>query len=71
MPFDLPVLAEAADARDALAAAIRSTAEGELTPTEAAIITALIERLVDVDKGTDVSRRLRERREKGLGPFNY
>ena len=66
-PFALPKLAEAADARDALAAVVRAVAEGELTPSEAATLAGLIEQFADVDKETSIARNARDR--KGKGPL--
>ena len=56
-PFDMPALKEAADARDAFAAIIAATAEGELTPSEAATITKLISDFAAVDAATNEVRR--------------
>ena len=52
VPFDLPKLTEAADAREAFAAIVRAVAEGELTPSEAVILAKLIEGFVAVDVDT-------------------
>ena len=64
-PFDLPVLMEAADARDALAAVVRAVADGELTPAEAVTLAGLIEQFAAVDKDTWTARQNRGRKSKG------
>jgi hypothetical protein len=65
VPFDLPKLTEAADAREAFAAVVRAVAEGELTPSEALILAKLIEGFVAVDVDTENDRRQRERKKNG------
>ncbi len=65
-PFDLPTLKEAADARDAFAAIIAATAEGELTPGEAATLAKLVADFAAVDDATDGVRRARERKKRGV-----
>ena len=69
-PFDLPALTEAADARDAFAAVVRAVAEGELTPSEAVTLAGLIEQFARVDDATEVERRARDRKARGLGVFD-
>jgi hypothetical protein len=66
-PFAMPVLKEAADARDAFAAILKAVAEGELTPTEAALLARLVEQFADVDRATAYARSNRE--QKAKGPF--
>jgi len=58
----MPALKEAADARDAFAAIIAATAEGELTPSEAATLAKLISDFAAVDAATEADRRIRERK---------
>ncbi len=64
-PFDLPKLAEAADARAAFAAVVRAVAEGELTPSEAVTLAGLIEQFAEVDRSTEIARNYRKRKDKG------
>lgn len=64
-PFDLPAVKEAADCRDAFAAIIAATAEGELTSGEAATLTKLIVDFAALDAATEVTRGIRHRREHG------
>ena len=70
VPFDMPPLKEAADARDAFAAIIAATAEGELTPSEAAALAKLVADFAAVDDATEGVRRARERKRRGLSPFD-
>ena len=67
VPFALPALKEAADARDAFAAVVKAVAEGELTPAEAVTLAGLIEQFADVDAATETDRRMRA--DKGRRPF--
>ena len=69
-PFALPALKEAADARDAFAAVVHAVAEGELTPSEAVTLAGLIEQFARVDNATEVERRARDRKARGLGVFD-
>jgi hypothetical protein len=69
-PFDMPALKEAADARDAFAAIVAATAEGELTPSEAATLAKLVADFAAVDDATDDARRARERQKRG-GPSMF
>jgi hypothetical protein len=64
-PFALPTLAEAADARDAMAAVLGAAAEGELTPGEGAVIAKLITDFADIDLTTEVER-ISEKKKNGL-----
>ena len=59
-PFDLPTVREAADCRDAFAAIIAATAEGELTPSEAATLTRVIVDFAALDADTDVESAIGE-----------
>lgn len=68
--FPLPALTEAADARDTFAAVVRAVAEGELTPSEAVTLAGLIEQFARVDNATEVERRARDRKARGLGVFD-
>jgi hypothetical protein len=65
-PFDMPALKEAADARDAFAAIIAATAEGELTPGEAATLAKLISDFAAVDAATEANRRARHQKKHGV-----
>ena len=58
-PFDLPTLAEAADARDAMAAIIKAVAAGELVPAEASVLAALVADFATLDQTTKVDRGIR------------
>lgn len=68
--FALPALKEAADARDAFAAVVRAVAEGELTPSEAVTLAALIEQFAGVDRDTIGAREHKARKARGLGAFD-
>jgi hypothetical protein len=70
-PFEMPALKEAADARDAFAAIIAATAEGELTPSEAATFAKLITDFADIDAATQTDRSAREHKKRypHLRPF--
>jgi hypothetical protein len=67
----MPALKEAADARDAFAAIIAATAEGELTPSEAAILAKLISDFAALDAATQTDRSAREYKKRcpRLRPF--
>ena len=70
--FDMPMLAEAADARKAMGAIVAAVAEGELTPGEGAILGKLVADFVAIDNETEVQRRMREPRKIGpLSPLNW
>lgn len=56
--FKLPPLTTAADAPKALAAVTAAVAAGDLTPTEAGDLSALVERFVKVLEATDFEQRL-------------
>ncbi len=71
-PFDLPSLKEAADCRDAFAAIVAATAEGELTPSEGTTMAKLVAGFAAVDDATDADRRARERKKNGpLSAFDW
>lgn len=59
--FSLPAVKEAADCRDALAAILAATAEGELTLSEAATLAKLVTDFADLDAKTEVARKMRDR----------
>jgi Family of unknown function (DUF5681) len=63
-PFEMPALKEAADARDAFAAIICATADGELTPSEAATLAKLVSDFAAIDAATQTQRSLRETRNR-------
>jgi hypothetical protein len=69
-PFNMPALKEAADARDAFAAIIAATSEGELPPSEAATFAKLVTDFAAVDDPTEGVRRARDRKRRGLSPFD-
>jgi hypothetical protein len=58
VPFTLPTLETAADAKNAAAAIVRAVAEGDLTPTEAAELSKLLDNFIRVLEATDVQARL-------------
>ena len=58
VPFTLPKLETAADAKNAAAAIVRAVAEGDLTPTEAAELSKLLDNFIRVLDATDVQARL-------------
>jgi hypothetical protein len=60
VPFDLPIVREAADCRDALAAVIRAVADGELTPSEATTLAKLIADFAVVDEETRTARQIKD-----------
>jgi len=64
-PFDMPKLAEAADAREAMGAIVAAVADGELTPDEGMTVGKLIADFVAIDADTEVERRMRERKKSG------
>jgi hypothetical protein len=70
-PFEMPALKEAADARDAFAAIIAATAEGELTPSEAATLAKLISDFAAIDTATQTDRSIRAQKKRypRLRPF--
>jgi hypothetical protein len=68
-PFVLPTLKEAADARDAFAAVVKAVAEGELTPSEAVTLAALIDQFAEGDVRTSGQRFGRERKRHGPRAF--
>jgi hypothetical protein len=65
----LPVR-ERVDARDAIAAIIAATAEGDLTPTEAASFAKLLADFAAADDATEGVRHAPERKRRGLSPFD-
>ena len=58
VPFTLPTLETAADAKDAAAAIVRAVADGDLTPSEAAELSKLLDNFIRVLEATDVQARL-------------
>jgi hypothetical protein len=62
-PFDLPKLECAADASAALAVIVKAVAAGDLTPSDAAELTKLVENFARVLSVTDIEARL-DRLEK-------
>ena len=70
VPFDMPALKEAADCRDAFAAIVAATAEGELTPREGTALAKLVASFAAVDDATEADRRARDRKKNGLSAFD-
>ncbi len=62
--FTLPELGSAGDASKAMAAITAAVARGELTPTEAAELSSVIETYVKAIEATEIERRLRTLEEK-------
>jgi Family of unknown function (DUF5681) len=58
VPFTLPTLETAADAKNAAAAIVRAVADGDLTPSEAAESSKLLDNFIRVLEATDVQARL-------------
>jgi hypothetical protein len=56
--FALPVLETAADAKAAAAAIVRAVADGDLTPSEAAELSKLLDNFTRVLEATDFQARL-------------
>ena len=57
-PFTLPNLEAAADAKDAAAAIVRAVADGDLTPSEAAELSKVLDNFIRIVEATDVQARL-------------
>ena len=62
--FKLPELGSAADASKTMAALTQAVASGELTPTEAAALSSVIEAYVKSVESTELERRLRALEER-------
>ena len=58
VPFTLPKLETAADAKAAAAAIVRAVADGDLTPSEAAELSKLLDNFTRVLEATDFQARL-------------
>jgi hypothetical protein len=58
IPFALPKLETAADAKTAAAAIVHAVAEGDLTPSEAADMSKLLDNFTRVLEATDFQARL-------------
>src|SRR3954467_8079425 len=58
IPFALPKLETAADAKAAAAAIVHAVADGELTPSEAADLSKLLDNFPRVLEATDFASRL-------------
>ena len=58
VPFTLPTLETAADAKNAAAAIVRAVADGDLTPSEAAELSKLLDNFIRIVEATDVQARL-------------
>ena len=56
--FLLPNLETAADAKTAAAAIVRAVADGDLTPSEAAELSKLLDNFIRIVEATDVQARL-------------
>ena len=57
-PFALPKLETAADAKDAAAALVQAVADGDLTPSEAADLSKLLDNFTRVLEATEFQARL-------------
>jgi hypothetical protein len=58
IPFALPKLETAADAKAAASAIVQAVAEGDLTPSEAADLSKLLDNFTRVSEATDFQTRL-------------
>ena len=58
VPFTLPTLETAADAKGAAAAIVRAVADGDLTPNEAAELSKVLDNFIRIVEATDVQARL-------------
>lgn len=58
VPFTLPTLETAADAKGAAATIVRAVADGDLTPTEAAELSRLLDNFTRVLEATEFEVRL-------------
>ena len=58
VPFTLPTLETAADAKGAAAAIVRAVADGDLTPSEAAELSKVLDNFIRIVEATDVQARL-------------
>jgi hypothetical protein len=60
VPFDLPSMATAADAVAAMGSVVQGVADGDLTPRDAAQLTALIQAFARTLSTAVLERELRE-----------
>jgi len=58
VPFTLPTLETAGDAKNAAAAIVRAVADGDLTPSEAAELSRVLDNFIRVVEATEVQARL-------------
>jgi hypothetical protein len=58
VPFTLPTLETAADAKTAAAVIVRAVADGDLTPNEAAELSKVLDNFIRIVEATDVQARL-------------
>src|SRR3954471_1370531 len=58
IPFALPKLETAADAKEAAAAIVKAVAEGDITPGEAADVSKLLDNFARILEATDFQTRL-------------
>ena len=58
VPFTLPTLETAADAKEAAAAIVRAVADGNLTPSEAAELSKILDNFLRVVEATEFEARL-------------
>jgi hypothetical protein len=65
VPLTLPSLDTAADAKNAAAAIVRAVADGDITPSEAAELSRLLDNFVRVLETTDFETRLEALERKG------
>ena len=62
--LEIPALNSTAEASQAMAAIISAVAQGELTPTQAADLSRVIETTVKAIEATDVERRIQVLEER-------
>ena len=67
VPFTLPTLETAADAKGAAAAIVRAVSDGDLTPSEAAELSKILDNFLRVVEATEFEARL-EALEREGGP---
>lgn len=58
VPFELPKIETAADAIKAMAAIVKAVAEGDLTPSEAQAISALVQNFSKAIETADLEARI-------------
>ena len=70
MPFSLPKLQSTTDARAAMAAIAAGVAGGEITPSEGATLSAIVETFVYAIEANELDQRLSTMEAKGPSTNN-